>query len=39
VKHALKAGELYLIHSRRHRDFWEMVYNQQAWQQAKPQAY
>jgi TnpA family transposase len=39
VKRALKVGELYLTHSRRHRDFWEMVYNQQAWQQAKPQAY
>jgi TnpA family transposase len=39
TKRALRSGQLYLTHSRRHRDFWEMVYSQRDWQEAKPKAY
>lgn len=35
VKDALNTGDLYLSYSRHHKNFWETIYTQEAWQEKK----
>jgi len=39
VRDALRAGSLFLAHSRDHVSFWNLVYDDSSWQQAREQAY
>jgi len=39
VRDALRAGSLFLAHSRDHVSFWNLVYDDQSWQQTREQAY
>ena len=39
VRDALRAGSLFLAHSRDHVSFWNLVYDDRSWQQAREQAY
>jgi len=39
VRDALRAGSLFLAHSRDHVSFWNLVYDDKSWQQAREQAY
>lgn len=39
AKQALDSGDLYLRGSRRHRHFWDMMYNPLAWRENKAAAY
>jgi hypothetical protein len=39
VRDALRAGSLFLEQSRDHVSFWNLVYDDQKWQQARQQAY
>ncbi len=39
VRDALRAGSLFLVHSRDHVSFWNLVYDDSSWQQAREQAY
>jgi len=39
VRDALRAGSLFLAHSRDHVSFWNLVYDDRSWQQTREQAY
>jgi len=39
VRDALRSGSLFLAHSRDHVSFWNLVYDDKSWQQAREQAY
>ena len=39
VRDALRAGSLFLTQSRNHVSFWNLIYEDQSWQQAREQAY
>ena len=39
VRDALRSGSLFLAHSRDHVSFWNLVYDDRSWQQAREQAY
>ncbi len=39
VRDALRAGSLFLAHSRNHVSFWNLVYDDRSWQQTREQAY
>ena len=39
VRDALRAGSLFLAHSRDHVSFWNLVYDDRDWQQTREQAY
>ena len=39
VRDALRAGSLFLVESRHHVSFWNLIYEDRSWQQAREQAY
>ena len=39
VRDALRAGSLFLVQSRNHVSFWNLVYDDRKWQQTREQAY
>jgi hypothetical protein len=39
VRDALRAGTLYLPESRRHVSFWNLVYDEERWEEAREEAY
>lgn len=39
VKKALASGDIYLPHSRHHRDFWQTIYTQEVWREKRIDAY
>jgi TnpA family transposase len=39
VRDALRAGNLYLAHSREHVSFWNLVYDSRRWQDSRSEAY
>jgi hypothetical protein len=39
ARHALRSGGLFLTESRDHVSFWNLVYDDRSWQQAREQAY
>jgi TnpA family transposase len=39
VRDALRAGSLFLVQSREHVSFWNLVYDDRKWQQTREQAY
>jgi hypothetical protein len=39
VRDALRAGDLYLVDSRHHVSFWNLVYDETRWQEERHQAY
>ena len=39
IRDALRSGSLFLAHSRDHVSFWNLVYDDRSWQQAREQAY
>ena len=39
VRDALRAGSLFLTQSRNHVSFWNLIYEDRSWQQAREQAY
>jgi len=39
VRDALRAGSLFLVQSRDHVSFWNLVYDDRSWQQTREQAY
>ena len=39
MRDALRAGSLFLVQSRDHVSFWNLVYDDRKWQQTREQAY